>query len=189
MGYIRHLLKKHPLIPAIREFADLERIPLDNTDMIFLLNAGISELEKYVHWAQENDKLVFVHLDLARGIGKDREGIAYLANEIGIDGIVTTKNLLIKYAKEFDLVTVQRLFIVDSGAIHTGLAMIKESQPDLVEVLPGVAIPHVPQLTEQEIPIIAGGLITSEEDIEILLHNKVIGISTSNPTLWKWGAK
>lgn len=189
MSYIDHLLRKHPMIPAIKEMSDLDHVCLENNDLIFLLNAELRQLRDYVAWAQEKDKLVFLHMDLARGIGKDREGIAYLAEEIGIDGIVTTKNQLIRYAKECNLTTVQRLFIVDSGALHTGLAMVRESQPDLVEVLPGIAIPHVKQLQTLEIPVIAGGLITSEQDIATLLQSQAIGISTTNSTLWKWGAK
>lgn len=186
MSYVAHLLRQHPMIPAVKEIADLENICLENNDLIFLLNTEISQLREYVAWAQEKDKLVFLHLDLARGIGKDREGIRYLAEEIGIDGIVTTKNQLIRYAKECDLATVQRLFIVDSGALHTGLAMVRESQPDLVEVLPGVVISHVRPLQTLEIPVIAGGLITSEEDISLLLQSHAIGVSTTNSALWKW---
>lgn len=189
MSYIEHLLRKHPMIPAVKELADLEQVCLAKNDMIFLLNAEISQLPRYVEWAEEKDKLVFLHIDLARGIGKDREGVHYLAEEVGIDGIVTTKNQLIRYAKECNLATVQRLFIVDSAAVHTGLQMIRESQPDLVEVLPGLVIPHVPQLQELEIPVIAGGLITSEGDIKTLLESRAIGVSTTNTMLWKWEAK
>ncbi len=190
MSYIEHLLQKHPLIPAVKNLADLTRIPLDNVDLIFLLNVGISEVNSFVQWAQENDKLVFVHLDLAHGIGRDREGIKYLADVLGIDGIITTKNHLIKYAKEFALITIQRLFIVDSAAIDTGKAMIKESQPDLVEILPGIVIPQIKAaLRHLGIPIIAGGLVTSIEDIQILLKNNVLAISTSDAELWKYTSK
>lgn len=189
MSYIHHLLRRHPMIPAIKEMTDLDHVCLENNDMIFLLNAELSQLREYVAWAQEKDKLVFLHLDLARGIGKDREGVQYLAEEIGIDGIVTTKNQLIRYAKECNLATVQRLFIVDSAAVQTGLAMVRDSQPDLVEVLPGIVIPHVKPLQTLEIPVIAGGLITSTQDIETLLQSEAIGISTTNETLWKWGVK
>mgnify|MGYP006274019975 CR=1 FL=1 len=188
MSYITHLLKKRPIIPAIKEISDLKDVPAEDK-IVVLLHADISELSQAVEWAEKEDKLIFLHLDLARGIGKDREGIKYLADEIGIDGIVTTKNYLIKYAKEFNLTAIQRLFLLDSAAVKTGIKRVQESSPDLVEVLPGVIISHVPQLQKLTTPIIAGGLINTEEEIDDVLESGAIGISTSDPHLWIYNRK
>ena len=41
------------------------------------------------------DCLVFLHMNLVSGVGKDAAGVEYLAKTMPLDGIVTTRNYLI----------------------------------------------------------------------------------------------
>ena len=186
--YIEHILQKHPIIAAIKDKEHLEEIPTDKVDVIFLLRGELSTLKDLVERAIELDTLVFLHIDMAKGVKADREGIKYLAREVGIDGIITTRGRLIKEAKKEGLITVQRLFLLDSQSLTTGFNMIKGSKPDLVEVLPGPAVGELIGDLKKglDTPIIAGGLVKKLDQVEILLQaDGVLGISTSKKELWE----
>ena len=58
--------------------------------------------------------LVFLHIDLISGVGKDAAGVEYLAKTLPLDGIVTTRTHLIRAAKDVGLLAAQRLFALDS---------------------------------------------------------------------------
>lgn len=85
------------------------------------------------------------------------------------------------------MLTIQRVFILDSASIKQGLKSIQESRPDAVEVLPGVVVPHIKDHVEKSIDqiVIAGGLINSENEIVTILKNGAKGISSSSTDLWK----
>ncbi|SKA11939.1 glycerol-3-phosphate responsive antiterminator [Selenihalanaerobacter shriftii] len=188
MLYFEHILKERPVIAAVKTLKDLESIPEKKIAAIFVLGGNIFNLPKIVETAIELDKLVFLHIDLVKGIGKDKYGMKYLAEEVGIDGIVTTKNYLIKAAKKYDLITIQRLFILDSSAFETGVNIIKSSKPDLVEVLPGLILPHIISDLRQKLklPIIAGGLIKNKEQLKNILQTEILAVSTSSKDLWEF---
>ena len=185
--YIEHVLNKHPIIGAIKDIEDLEGVAAEGMDVLFILRSKLSSLNKMVIQAKELDTLVFLHLDMVKGIGNDREAIKYLAEEIGIDGVVTTKSYLIKAAKKEDLITIQRLFLLDSESLRTGVNIINNTKPDLIEVLPGLVVPEMIDRLEDKIdlPMIAGGLIRDPLVVRKVLNSKVLAISTSDQELWK----
>ncbi len=90
---------------------------------------------------QEHDKLVFIHIDLMVGLGRDKEAVKYLAYNELCDGIISTKGQLVKEAMKYDLMGIQRLFLLDSEALRTGRSMLDNNSPSAIEVLPGVAAP------------------------------------------------
>src|SRR5690625_7958346 len=45
---------------------------------------------------------------------RDASGIRFLADEIGIDGIITNQKNFITHARKLGLLTIQRVFILDS---------------------------------------------------------------------------
>ncbi|GAI97972.1 unnamed protein product, partial [marine sediment metagenome] len=146
---------------------------------IFNLPQIMEECKKY-------NKLVFLHMDLIKGIGRDREGLIYLAKKELCNGIVTTKNNLIDTAKKQGLIAIQRLFLLDSAALKTGEQILKHNQPDAVEILPGIAAPYFIEHIYKKLlcPVIAGGLISDKNEIEKLFQKGVLAISTSRKELW-----
>ena len=131
---------------------------------------------------------MFVHFDLVEGLGRDAESVRYLAEVIGIDGLVTTRSNIIMTAQKLGLITVQRLFVFDSVSLENGIRIIKSSSPDAIEVLPGIVISRVIKKLREEmdLPVIAGGLMSDIEDVQVALASGAIGISTSSKELWDW---
>ncbi|MFX3635500.1 MAG: glycerol-3-phosphate responsive antiterminator [Candidatus Pristimantibacillus sp.] len=183
-----YCLKRKPIITSLVNKEELPNILQSTSNIVFILKSDIIAIESIVEQIRDAGKLSFIHFDLIDGIGKDKMGVAYMAEKIGIDGIVSTKSTIITEAKKYGLMTVQRLFVFDSVSLDNGIKMTKVSQPDAIEVLPGMVCSRIMKRirSEVDVPVIAGGLMVDLHDLETALNNGVIGISTSSKELWSW---
>jgi glycerol uptake operon antiterminator len=185
-GRLNDLLEAHPIIAAVRDGENLEVALQSPVAVIFLLNASLSNLKTRVRQIRENQKMVFVHLEMVAGLSKDQAALEFLQAEIKPDGIITTKPNLVHVAKNLGLLTVQRLFILDSLSIQTGLKMLQGNHPDLMEIMPGIIPKVIPEIKRRsQAPIIAGGMVSAKEEIIELLKVGAVAISTSREQLWQ----
>ena len=181
---IHELLEENPVIAAVRsdtEFSDaLTAAPI----VVFLLAANILTLEMQITQAHQCGKKVFVHADLTEGLGKDATGIAFL-KRLGTDGVISTRSTVIRMARDCGLCTVQRFFMVDSHSVRTAAEAIRTAGPDLVELMPGV-VPKIVQMVSENgaVPVIAGGLIDTKEEILAALSAGATAVSTGCRALW-----
>lgn len=187
MNALKYALTKHPVIVSLTDTKDLNKALDAESSVIILIQADICTLDDVAKRIKETDKLIFVHIDLMKGLKRDPAGIEFLANHIGIDGIVTTHANLIKAAQRLNLLTIQRIFILDSASIKQGIRSIQESRPDAVEILPGIAVPHIKDQVISKIKqiVIAGGVINTEDEIIYILENGAAGVSSSATELWQ----
>jgi len=179
-------LKERPVIAAIRDLRDIPLALKKKIGVLFLLAGDIFDLIKAKEEVKSSDVLIFSHLDLMRGIARDKAGISFLKQKICIDGLLTTHTSLIQFAKKEGLITIQRLFILDSEALKTGVKMAQGCKPDAVEILPGIILPALKNDLENMTlpPIIAGGLIRTEGEIRRILESGALAVSTSKKELW-----
>ena len=179
-------LKKSPVIAAFRDIENLHIQNLDYIQVLFILGGTIFDLPNVVEQARKYEKLVFVDIDLLKGIGKDTSGVRFLAKNNQVDGIITTRSNLIKSIQKEGLVAIQRIFVLDSESLAGGLNVIKKSIPDALEILPGMVLPKIMKEIRKmiSIPVIAGGLITSTEEIHEILAAGAVGISTTASQLF-----
>ena len=175
------VLRKRPIIAAFRDVKSLHVEELDSIGVLFILGGTIFDLPGIIGKAATSGKLVFVDIDLIKGVGKDAPGIQYLAREI-----ITTRSNLIKSARKEGLVSVQRIFVLDSESLTGGLNVIEKSTPDAVEILPGLILPKIMDRirARTSVPVIAGGLITRREEIQGILSSGAIGVSTTTSGLF-----
>lgn len=179
------LLEVHPIIAAVRDEAGLEAALKSPVEIVFLLNATLSNLKERVKRIEEVQKSAFVHLEMVAGLSKDPAALEFVHSEIAPSGILTTKPNLIQPAKNLGLATIQRLFILDSLSVHTGLKMMQGNHPDLMEIMPGIIPKVIPEIKRHcPIPIIAGGMVSTKEEIIELLKVGVMAVSTSRIELW-----
>lgn len=183
----RSLLQSCRVIPGVKTLQMLRPALTAQASVLFFLTGTIFTLREAVRHCSEQDALLFAHVDLLQGIGKDPEGMRYLAHEIGVSGILSTRSFLIKAAANEGLLTVQRLFALDSEALKTGLEVIKTSRPDAVEILPALVLPSIShRLPFAELPpVIAGGLLETRAEAEAVLKTPVVAVSASRPELWR----
>lgn len=175
---------KKPIAAAIRTEKDFSTALRSDVDMIFLLHSNIMTVHQYIKEIHSAGKKAFVHVDFAEGIGKDRYGLEFLAKQ-GVDGILTTRTNIVKAAKEYGLITVQRFFIVDSHSLGTSVDSIKISKPDIIEIMPGVVTKKIKEFAEKaSMPIIAGGLVETLEEVKAALEAGADVVSTGEAELW-----
>lgn len=175
----------NPIIAAINDLDKIKEVINSPCKIVFLLVGDILNIEEVVKELKREDKLVYVHIDLIGGFSKDILALKYLNNTIMPDGIITTKSNLIKAAKELKIFTIQRLFILDSLALTSGINSINSIRPDAVEILPGIMPKIIKEIRQEaKIPVIAGGLIKDKVDVINSLNSGAIGISTSNERVW-----
>lgn len=176
---------EYPVIGAISDSIVLDEALVSDCEILFFLSGSIFDIDRTVKRAKDAGKMVFVHLDLLDGFSRDAVAVEYLCRRTETDGIITTKSSMIKVIKSFNKISIQRLFLIDSINFEAGIKSVKQTQPDAVEILPGI----MHQITNQIVsktrtPIVTGGLIRSKDDIIQSLKAGAQAVSTSNPKLW-----
>jgi len=180
------LFENRKVCAACRTEEDFN-VALDSkVDVIFLLYSNILTVGDFIKKAHQAKKKIFIHMDFSEGIGKDKVGLEYIKIK-GADGILTTKTSMIRPAKELDLITVQRFFIVDSHSVDTAVDTIRMAKPDVVEIMPGVVEKKIKEFAKKvDTPLLAGGLVEFEEDVDNAVKAGAHAVSTANHKLWDY---
>lgn len=185
MKKLMRSLEENPIIAAVKSADQLERAIKGDNEVIFLLNGSIFNMKQEIEQIKKKGKVCFIHFDLIDGLGKNITALEYLHKEFQPDGIISTKPNIILMAKKMGLITIQRHFIIDSMSLKNTIDIVKDTKPDAVEILPGVIDTVIEQIkSETNIPIIAGGLISKKEHIIQCIKAGVIGISSTNESVW-----
>lgn len=179
-------LGAHPVIASVRDEHRLEAALRSRCRTIFLLSTTIGRLTEVGDAVAQAGKLLFIHLDFIGGLGRDDEALEYLARTARPLGLITTRTGLVQTARRLGLTPLQRLFLLDSQSLNTGIEAARSSRAEVVEVLPGI-IPRAVGAIRAELPhtlIIAGGLVRSPREVGRALQAGASGISTSAQALW-----
>lgn len=152
-------------------------------EIVFHLNASLPDIPNIIKEAHKANKKIFIHIDLADGLGKDKTGVEYLA-QCGADGIISTRAQLIRYANDAGLLTVQRFFALDSKGVEAIGEILESVRPDLIEIIPGVIGKVIDRFAGGSIPVIAGGLIETKAEVTEALKNGAEAVSTGMTDLW-----
>jgi len=178
-------LRENPVIAAVRDEAGMEAALNSEVTTIFLLDSNIFNIKELIDRIKGSSKSAFVHIDFVEGLGNDNKAVDYIAKVVRPDGIISTKGNLIRHAKENGLFTIQRFFLIDSLSYYTTIKQVAFVKPDMIEVLPGVMPGVIRRIcSEVNIPVIAGGMIDSKQDIIEILKAGAMGASTGKISLW-----
>lgn len=176
---------ENPIICAINSLTKLDLAIKAPCEITFLLKGDIFNLKNIVSKVKRNNKLIFIHLDLMEGFSKDVVALDYISKVIEPDGIITTKSNLVKIAKNKNIFAIQRLFLLDSLSVETGIKSVKAARPDAVEILPGIMHKATKYITSEiKTPVITGGLIKDKEDVILSIKSGAVGISTTDEKVW-----
>lgn len=173
------------ILPALRNLKQLEQLLTSEFEYVVLLEMHISNLKTIKAEANKHGKKLIIHADLIQGLKTDDYAAEFLCNDIRPAGIISTRANMILKAKSKGIIAIQRMFLLDTIALEKSYSLIERTQPDFIEILPGV----IPQLisevhTRTGIPIISGGLIRSVEHVQDALDAGAKAVTTSNIELW-----
>lgn len=182
---IQEVLIENPVVAAIRDEKGLNQVIKSKALIVFVLYGNIMNIVEICNKLKENNKIVFVHVDLIEGLRGDHIGIEFIKQYVKPFGILTTKPSNIKHAKALGLYAIQRIFIVDSLSLTTGIKNIQDVKPNAVEVMPGIANKIIKDMEKLvKVPIIAGGLVSTKKDVMEALSSGALAVSTTKQELW-----
>ena len=179
---LKDIFERSPVIASVYE-ENFKAALESPCEVLFDLKASILTVAQRIQAAHQAGKKIFVHIDLASGIGKDRAGIEFLA-KAGADGIISTRGQLIRQARDFGLYTVQRFFALDSQGIKSIHEMLETVAPDMIELMPGVIGKIIKSFAQNGVSVIAGGLIETKTEVMEVLACGATAVSTGSKDLW-----
>lgn len=188
MSHINDFYKRISKNPIIASVYDLDKLDLaldSNCEIIFLLTGNIFNLKEVSNRVRQREKGLYIYVDSIDGFSKDTWGLEYIVKNICPDGILTSKQNLIKLSKDMGVFTIQRLFISDSNSLENGLKSLKINRPHIVEVLPGIMPNIIEEIIEDtKLSLISSGLIRNKEDIDLSFKAGAIAIACSKEEVW-----
>lgn len=182
----KELLEEMPVIAAVKSDEELALACQSECKIVFVLYSDICKIGSIVAQIKQADKIAVVHLDLIEGLENKPVAVRYIHQNTGADGIISTKPMLIKTAKEAGLLAIQRVFMIDSIAFKNMKKHLSQGHADMIEVLPGVMPKMLTRIVKEvNVPVIAGGLIVDKQDVIAALGSGAIAVSTTLPEIWQ----
>lgn len=184
---LRSCFRTHPIICSVRNSDDLSFVlQLGMPRCVFLLGTSLDAVPHTVSALLAKGHMPFVHVDLVEGLRPDAAGLRFLVAHAKPMGIISTHRSVVEKAADMGLMTILRVFILDSEALGKGRTLVSHLMPDFVELLPGVALMDMSEryFKDFRVSILAGGLIDTKEQVSTLLAKGVTGISTSSRSIW-----
>lgn len=179
------LLERTPVIPAVKEPETLDLALAHDGAAVFLLCGDILNIAGLVDRVHRAGKQAVVHGDLVAGLAPREIAVDYLRS-CGADGIISTRPHIIRRGRELGMLTVLRVFAIDSKAVGNLQKETEMVTPDVIEILPGTLPKIIEKLSGKlPVPLIAGGLMTDKCDIVSALQAGALCASTSEETLWE----
>ena len=180
------ILGEAPVIGAIKDERGLGECVKTECHVGFILFGNVCNIGDIVKRVKDGGKRAIVHMDLVNGLSSKEISVDFIKNTTQADGIISTKPMIVKRAKELGLLTIQRFFIIDSIALENSKRQIEIYHPDCVEIMPGI----MPKILKDirafvNVPVIAGGLLTDKKDVMGALSAGADAIATTNENLWK----
>ena len=180
------LIEANPVIAAVKDMEGLDACcQRDEIKVVFILFGDICNISAIVEQIKASDKVAMVHIDLITGLSGKEVAVDFIKNNTLADGIISTKAPLISRAKDLGLCTIMRFFFIDSMAYDSIEKQLKNTKPDVIEVLPGPmpsVVRRIRKMNHQ--PLISSGLISEKEDVYALIDAGATAISTTNQDVW-----
>ena len=180
------IFESSPIIAAVKNSEQLECALASECGIVFFLFGDICNIIPMVEHVKAAGKSAFIHLDLTVGLAGKEIAADFVKNFTRADGVISTRPQLLKRAKELGLITILRIFVIDSLALDGIGRQRSACGPDLIEIMPGL-MPKVIRLVSSaySTPVIAGGLIRDKEDIMNALSAGAQCISTTCEEAWR----
>lgn len=181
-------LQECPVIASLQNPEILSAVIESNVRIVMISSGDIFNIVEISKKLRKHNKMVWAHVDMISGLARDKVAIRYLKEKANVDGIVTTNSQLIASGHKEGLVTAQRIFAHDTPSIISAINALRQSKPDIIEIMPGIAVTKVYGEIRRyfQQPIIAAGLIKTTQDIKQILKAGAIGVDTSCPSLWNF---
>ena len=157
------LFEDNPVIPGVISDADVELVLKNEAKIVFTLYGDIADIANIIKRLKDGGKTVFVN----------------------IDGVISAKASMLRYAKELGFYTVHRFFILDSSAYRSIGKQMEISKADFINVVPGWTKVVEWTVEEHKKPVISAGLVCDKKIVIDNLNAGAIAICSTNHNVWE----
>lgn len=180
---ILQLIEENPVILGINKESDFGLAAKNESQVVFTLFGAISDISDTVHRLKKIKQLVFVNIDMVDGFSPRNSVVDFLMTT-ELDGIISSKPSILRYAKQQGLFTIHRFFILDSSSWRSISRQLEISQADIINIAPGWT--KIIQWTAERFstPVISSGLVCDKEIVIENLNAGAIAICTTNHEVW-----
>ena len=145
------VLEQNPVLPAVKDAGRLEACLAQPAGVVFLLCGDILNIDRLIDRVHQAGKYAVVHADLVAGLAPREIAVDFL-HRCGADGIISTRPMLLRRGRELGLLTVLRVFAIDSKAVSNLGRETEGGMPDVIEILPGTLCKVLRRLS-RELPV------------------------------------
>lgn len=132
-------LDANPVIAAVKDMDGVKKCcEREEIKIVFILFGDVCSICRIVEELKAHGKVAMVHMDLVSGLSGKEVAVDFIKKNTRADGIISTKPALIKRARELDLYTTLRVFVLDSMAFENIEKQMGLARPDSIEILPGL---------------------------------------------------
>lgn len=181
------MIEANPVIAAIKDMEGLRACcEVETVKVVFVLFGDICNIDTIVKRIKQAGKVVMVHIDLISGLNSKEVAVDYIKYHTEADGIISTRPVMLKRARELSMYTTLRVFVLDSMAFDNIAKQVNLVRPDMIEILPGLMPKVIRRVCRiAKVPVIAGGLISEKEDVIAALSSGAISVSSTNHGVWE----
>ena len=112
-------LDANPVIAAVKDMDGVKKCcEREEIKIVFILFGDVCSICRIVEELKAHGKVAMVHMDLVSGLSGKEVAVDFIKKNTRADGIISTKPALIKRARELDLYTTLRVFVLDSMAFE-----------------------------------------------------------------------
>lgn len=178
-------LKDYPVIASLCDAKKTEDLLLSNVKAAVIMSGSLRELPETARKIKASGIHPFVYIDFIDGLSSKDGAVDFVRYFTVAEGIVTTKSNQVRRAHALGLSAIQRYFVFDVISQANIKKQLDSSAADAVEILPGV-IPSVTKYMADGLgkPLIVGGFVNTQQDIQSAQRCGATAISTSLPNLW-----
>lgn len=175
------------VIPSIQDVSGMNEALDTAAPAVLIVGASIFNIAAAVRRCHTAGKKVLVRPDLIAGLRSDRTGIRLLATEAKVDGVFTGSSTTARLCADAQLPVFWRQFLLDSVSVNKLCTAIPHHSWDGIELVPGPAVKKCAGLLtlDTEKIYFAGGLISTQQEVDELFESGIDAVITSTSSLWR----
>ena len=172
---------------ASASFEDAKDAVHSGAGAVLLMKCDINQLLSEEFRTLMRKKPVLIHTDFLRGLDLQHESLEFLKRQVDPAGIVSTKGKVVRAARKVGIPAILRVFLIDLTSFFRTVDGVNESDPDAIEVMPGIAPQVIHRFREYlALPIILGGMLTTPEEINAAFEHGANAVSIGARRLWDY---
>lgn len=175
--------EENPVILGMTDWSDFPLVEENDARIVFTLFGTISDIGEIVQKLKAMGKLVFVNVDMVDGLASKNSVVDFI-KKTEVDGILSSKPHLLRYARERGLFTIHRFFILDSSAWRNIGKQLEISHADIINITPGWTKVISWTVEQYKTPVISSGLVCDKPTAIDNLKAGAISICTTNHDVW-----